>query len=146
MMLPGFICISSKTVDPSFIHELRAMPSAICLFFRYSPHPLYLGSLLFSLDPALPGCGGRPGRFSRLGSSGSRSDDFHKPCPGVLPVSVLGPEAPRIDHQDPFVGDPPSSNTHESLSHIFRQGRGAEHIESELDGCGDLVHVLPAWA
>jgi len=118
----------------------RSMTSQV--FSGRSSHAFCLGTTALAIQSAFPGSRGGPCLASGLGSPGRRPHQFRKTLPGIQPVSLLGAETPCVDDQHPVLVHPPASEPDQPLLHVLRQGGGLKHVKAQLNGCGDLVHVL----
>jgi hypothetical protein len=74
------------------------------------------------------------------------ADQIHEPFKSVFSVPGLRSVPTGIYHQNAFMGKARAGGQHQAVADIFRKGRGMGHVEPELYGRCDLIHILPTWA
>jgi hypothetical protein len=83
--------------------------------------------------------------FARFGLFRCITDHFDQTFDGVLTVSVLGAEPPRVNDQYAFRCDPFAPQTKEAPANIIGQRGRVGDVEAELNGRSDLVDILSTW-
>jgi uncharacterized protein len=107
------------------------------LAFEAGAPPLFL-------QPALPGARGRGGGLPLARGDGRAADEIGEALDGVFAVLLLGTESARLNHENPLFGEAVSRELPQTTPDRLGQGTGALEVETELDGGGGFVDVLPA--
>ena len=91
------------------------------------------------------------GKRGSAGTAGLRhdfraGDQFVQPRPGFGSISLLRPVRARGDDQHAVLRGATAGECEEALPHVGWERWRLADIEAQLDGSGNLVHVLPARA
>ena len=100
----------------------------------------------FRVESALFRGGGRLCFSAWLGGNSGAADKVHEAVDRVGAVSPLGAEAPGLDDKHPAIGEAPPGKLAQALLYLVVQRGAGRDVESQLDGRGDLVDVLPTRA
>jgi len=124
--------------------------SRLFLVFRrrsivYSgPHFFELASSPFSFQAFSPGGGGRFCSVTDLSPLRRLAQKGNQAIESFFPISLLAPLGMGFNDQQPFFGNPVAGQLKQALSDLVGQRGRMDDIESELNGRGNLIHVLSA--
>lgn len=110
------------------------------------PVPFYLRFPAFGFHPPLFCAHGDPGLPAELRYYRSSPDHFYKFADDLIPVLELGPVDVGVDQEDTLIAYPIAVELEYPVLHMSRNGRGSPDVETDLDGGGHLVDVLPSRA
>src|SRR5512135_2529516 len=109
-----------------------------------SPLALVGAPALLGVQAPLPRSRRRLGGATVVGCRKSLRDPSHQSVYGVLPISLLRTETPRLDYQDAIVGEPVGRQAEQPLLDVAGKRGGTPDIKAEAHGRLDFVDVLPA--
>lgn len=78
-----------------------------------------------------------------FGWGGHAVDDFLQPGQRVAAVHVLGAVLLGLENEHAVLRDAAVVQAQQTLLHTLGQAGGVD-VKAQMDGAGDLVHVLPA--
>jgi hypothetical protein len=135
---------NSVSVQSDFSKE-NERPCQRLINFDPAPHSLQSSVFGLAIKPLLPGsqAGSRGPAFST--HNGHATDDIAQPVEGFHPVLFLGAKALRLEHDDTLLSYASIPQSQQFVFVHLRQGR-CMNIKPQMDGGGNLVHILAAGA
>lgn len=88
----------------------------------------------------------RPGRNATFWFLGCRLHELLQARQRIAPIGFLRAKASGVNYQHVVRADPPPRQPAQSRFDLHRQGPARANVETQLDGRGYLVDVLPTGA